>query len=235
MSQEFLDVLSRLSAKPVLIYVRDHFNVHTSSEYINRDAIYISIVSSIPAAYRRPLKKKFDETIEFILGQDLIEFGDDKSFCLTDKGISYLLEIDFHALNYLSEFAEIDWSSSERDNKKAEQDGGASEIPAADRFVSREDNVQAFEDAISALDELDQAVAGANGLTQDADHTTAIRAELRGYRDWLSLPKVRAVALAGIERGIQALKTIAIKVEAKLVEQAADRVVALVLQLLTGG
>lgn len=107
-------------------------------------------------------------------------------------------------------------------------------IPAADRFVSRDDNSERFESALTALEELDNAVVGANGLTQNSDETKAIRAEISGYRAWLSLAKIRAAALATIERGIQSLKNLAIKVEAKLVEQAADRVLALIIQLITG-
>ena len=107
-----------------------------------------------------------------------------------------------------------------------------SEIPAANRFVARNDNRNKIDLAIAALGELDEAVAGANGLTDDDEETAAIRTEVTGYRAWLSLPKIRIAAIGTITRGVNTLRSLARKVGATLVEKAADRVVAILIDLL---
>jgi chorismate mutase len=102
-------------------------------------------------------------------------------------------------------------------------------IPAADRFVTRADNVLLFEKAEQELEALIEAVRASNDLKVTADERLAIVSEVAGIRSLLKQPAVRVRAIYDAIRENSVLKWLAIAAGAGVV---GDKAVAAVNALL---
>jgi hypothetical protein len=104
-------------------------------------------------------------------------------------------------------------------------------IPAADRFVTRTDNVRLFEEAEQELDTLIEAVRAANDLKVTADERLAIISEVEGISSLLKQPAVRARAIYDAVRENGLLKWLAVAAGAGVVGEKATAAVNALLAL----
>ena len=110
-----------------------------------------------------------------------------------------------------------------------------SQIPAADRFVGLNDNSHGLKDIRQAAEDFDVAVSSANRITGDSENDDALKLEAAGIRTMLSGSKIMLGLLAALRACVDRIKRIAIQVEAKAIEIASDRLLAVILQALGGG
>jgi hypothetical protein len=111
----------------------------------------------------------------------------------------------------------------------AKDTDNARPIPAADRFVTRADNVLLFEKAEQELETLIEAVRSSNDLKVTADERLAIVSEVAGIRSLLKQPAIRVRAIYDVIRENSVLKWLAIAAGAGVV---GDKAVAAVNALL---
>jgi len=104
-------------------------------------------------------------------------------------------------------------------------------IPAADRFVTRADNVRLFEEAEQELETLIEAVRAANDLKVTADERLAIISEVEGISSLLKQPAVRARAIYDAVLENSLLKWLAVAAGAGVVGEKATAAVNALLAL----
>ena len=73
----------------------------------------------------------------------------------------------------------------------AETDHGPLSVPASDRVVTIDHNSDSYRDMVSAIDEVMEAVRGANNFSSEAEKAQAT-AELAAGKQLLAAPRVRA-------------------------------------------
>jgi hypothetical protein len=105
-------------------------------------------------------------------------------------------------------------------------------VPAADRFVTRSDNIQLFEKAEQELETLIEAVRASNDLKVTADERLAIVSEVAGIRSLLKQPAVRVRAIYDAIRDNRVLKWLAAMAGAGIVGAKADAAINALLALL---
>ncbi len=105
-------------------------------------------------------------------------------------------------------------------------------IPAADRFVTRADNVLLFEKAEQELETLIEAVRASNDLKVTADERLAIVSEVAGILSLLKQPAVRVRAIYDAIRDNRVLKWLAAMAGAGIVGAKADAAINALLALL---
>lgn len=108
-------------------------------------------------------------------------------------------------------------------------------FPAADRFVSRSDNEDAFNEAKAAVSQLAEAVQGAHDLVADPEERLAIVREIKSVSDLFDEAKIRvsAILLAVTENGI--IRWLADRAASRLVADAAASAAAAITRLVGRG
>lgn len=105
-------------------------------------------------------------------------------------------------------------------------------IPAADRFVARNDNAMEFDQTLASLEDLEAKLVQANGMFDTEANRQAAIAEVRGFKSMLQNGTVRAIALSAARISLSGLRDFAKKVGNGLVENAAAIAVAAIAALL---
>jgi DNA-binding HxlR family transcriptional regulator len=99
-------------------------------------------------------------------------------------------------------------------------------IPAADRFVSFDDNTKGLQEAQLALTELSEAIRGANGLFANHDERILVSQEINYIKEIISNPNVHLSALWDATNNNTTLQFLAKQTFVVVVRELAARVIS---------
>lgn len=121
--------------------------------------------------------------------------------------------------------------NSLQSEQPADGQAEAGYVPASDRFVSLSDNEQGAK-VREAAGALAAALTEANSITGNPGDDDALKREGLAAKGLLSGDRIHASLLRVLASIAKRLKAIAVRVEAKLIEQAADRLLVLIVELM---
>jgi len=75
------------------------------------------------------------------------------------------------------------------------------QVPAADRFVSRKDNIDVATESELALESLEKALKGDNAIFINAEDRLAVSKEINSYRELLKQSSIRLASIYQIVQG----------------------------------
>ena len=150
------------------------------------------------------------------------------SWELTSKGIAYVYGSFEEGVRVIRE-KRVDREASEGLVQPPN-----TQVPAADRFVSKSDNQSVYESAELAIEKLESSVVQSNDLFAREDDKRAVAAEISAFKSMMAGGRVRASALAAAKTCFEGIAKLAEKFGNAVVNAAAGAVVLHLITLLFG-